>query len=172
VFSFLGTDAYFGEKSALGEVRRSPGDVVRIRRQDVHVSLIQHPIGPVLGPSTEPSGKRPRCDLNPNSSLHEAEDGSVSGLDPRQSFRVGQDWHVARCHQIKKKLFQPGWKNVMGRFDQDITRIAQAQEVPRADPRHNIWDDADVGASYKLEGNAFLIERLLQAQGGLADLRP
>ena len=72
-------------------------------------------------------------------------------FDPAQALGMGQDRNITSDHQIEKHVLEPGWRNMMGRFNQHVARVAKRKQVARAKFGHKRWGDVVVGASYQLQ---------------------
>jgi hypothetical protein len=85
---------------------------------------------------------------------------------------MGENWDIARDHQVEEKFLQLGRRRVVRRLDQHVARISNGQESAGTKPRNEIWGHMDVGPRNKAKRNTLLIEKLLQSMDRVPDVGP
>lgn len=72
---------------------------MRIAGDDVDKPLIEHPLGPIARPCPERPDYGPRSELREGAMDEQTPEEFVVRLDPAQSLRVGDYWHIAGLHE-------------------------------------------------------------------------
>ncbi len=142
-----------------------------IRGENADVPLVQHSLRPISRISAKGAREGPGRNLHPDPAPGQPHDGVVVPADPRQTLRMGQNWHVPGCQNSKKELFHARRRNVVGRLDQDVARVGQRHEMPALQPRNEVGNDVVVRPRNELQPNALNVEDMLQPLHRLADLR-
>jgi hypothetical protein len=76
------SDALGSDIVAHAQDWRPPRRVMGVRCENMNAALVEHPLGPVAGPATKPTGERSGGDLHPNAGLPQALDHRVLCFDP------------------------------------------------------------------------------------------
>ncbi len=133
------------------KVRWTRPHIVSVSRQNVHDPLLQHPLGPIARPPAEAPAQRARGDLHPNAVRCEPLDHLVLGFNPGQPLWMGEDGHVSRQKNIEEQVFQAGRRDMVRRFGQRVSRVAERQQMAALEAAHEVRNDVIVGSRSKLE---------------------
>ncbi len=104
-------------------------------------SFAKHALSPIAGASSKPPGKGAGCDLHPDAAISKPFDGVEFALNPRKPFGMSEYGNVAGKRNLKEQVFKPGWRNMMGRLDQNVRRIGERQKAAFLHPPNEILDD-------------------------------
>lgn len=151
------------------EVGRAPIQIMRIRREDVHNTFCQHTFRPVSRLPAERPTQRATRQLYPSSAGREIMHLGVVTFNPGKTFWVCQNRHKSGKLYLETELTQPRRRHMMRWFDQDVTRVSQRQEMSGADLGHEIRDHVIVGTGHQRDGDACVVEHLLEGCNLLAD---
>lgn len=83
---------------------------------------------------------------------------------------MGQNWNIPPRRHVKKQLFEPRRRNVVGRLDQHIARIGQREQLPTPKAGDEVRNHMIVRAGDKAQGDAVVVEHGLELLHRLADL--
>ena len=73
-----------------------------------------------------------------------------------------KNWDVSRGNKAIKKLLQAGRRDVVRRFDEDVSSISQRQQLSRAKLSQEIRNNVVVGPGHEFQRDAPLGDCLLQ----------
>jgi hypothetical protein len=160
-----------GAGVAFREDRRPRSHVMRICRQYMRFPFAQHALAPIFRGSPKGPGERASRNLHPDAAIDERANERVVGGNPGQALRMGQNWRVSGADNAEQEVSQSGGRGVMRRFDENIARVGERQEVSPAEGCDKIRHDMVVRAGNEFQGDAALIEFFLQSLNGEADFR-
>lgn len=158
-----------GEIPSSRQVRRPAPLVMRVGSENVDQTLIQKTFRPVLGLPSEGPSERACRHLHPDPAFKQPADHGVMLPDPGQALRMREDGDVASNKNIEEQIFQPSRRHMMGRLDEDITGVVEAQEMAGAQACDEFRHDVIVGPRYKTKRDFRGIKCGLQAIHRCAD---
>jgi hypothetical protein len=144
---------------------------MRVRRQDMGATFAEHALTPVFRAPTKGASQGAGRNLHPNASLGEGFDQIIMRLDPGQPLWMRQNGHIARRHHAKQQISQARRRGVVWRLDQDIARIGKRQQVAASQAVNKIGYDVIVCAGDELQGDAGIVEPVLQVCDRTTDVR-
>jgi len=171
MLSLACADPGCSEVTPFAQIRRALSRIMSIRGENADVPLIQHSLGPISRISPEGAREGAGRDLHPDPAQDQPPYGVVMPANPRQTLRMGQDRNVPGRQNAEKELIHSRRGDVVGRLDQDIAAIGEREQVTGLKASDEVGHHVVVRAHDELQGDALIVEDLLQVLHGLADLR-
>jgi hypothetical protein len=153
------------------QIRRPPTKIMGIRGQDRDQPLIEHAFGPILRIASKSTRERTGGHLHPDARLCQSRHHGVLVPDPRQAFRMGEDGHITRHSDAEKQVFKARRRHMMGRFNQNVPAVIQAQQVPGSEAPDKIRRNVIVGPGDEPQANPGRVQVVLQLGDSLPDVR-
>ena len=82
-----------------------------------------------------------------------------------------EDRDVARDEKLEERFVEPRRRNVMRRFDEQISGISERRQAPIAQAANHVGCDVNICADSQVQGDAIIIQMGLQALHLHPDLR-